>query len=54
MVTENVRGVQGVIVSFEKTCGDWKFDDDIVSEEKIIKEITSLGYKVELSNDKKN
>lgn len=44
MVTEGVDGVTNVFVSYDNKNGDWEFDDEKTSKEKIVKEIESLGY----------
>ncbi len=45
MVTEQIEGVASVFVDLEAKKGTWEIDPTKVTPEKIIAEITTLGYK---------
>jgi copper chaperone len=45
MVTEQIDGVSSVFVDLDSKKGTWEIDPSKVTAEKIIAEITTLGYK---------
>lgn len=44
MVTEQIEGVSSVFVDLEGKKGTWEIDPTKVTAEKIISEISTLGY----------
>lgn len=44
MVTEQLDGVQSAFVDLDSKKGTWEVDETKVSADKIIEEITKLGY----------
>lgn len=47
MITEQLEGVTSVFVDYDGKKGTWEVDESKVSAEKIIEEITKLGYTAE-------
>ena len=45
MVTEQIDGVSSVFVDLEGKKGTWEIDETKVNADKIIAEISTLGYK---------
>ena len=45
MVTEQIDGVSSAFVDLDGKKGTWEIDPEKVTAEKIIAEITTLGYK---------